>query len=285
MLSLSQRFVQRSRALFADTANEPTQIPVLGEIPWLANHVYAAHYPPDVSDSAGMEPELAGVDVAYRQLAATLVRRKAWMSSGSRLVLTSLDDGPTPSWMAMRLACYLSRTGQRVLLVEGDFQNPTVHQAFDIPLDFSVGLMGVLEHCRQGLEREREFSGEESLGRRMGYCLEQTLPVAGLPLLRVLPLAGPERLLRPFTATEVDACLHHPSTALFFQGLQGYFDWILIDTAPFVQQAEPLILALQSDGMLLMAGWRMEAERLQALQAMAAVNQLSIWGMVVHAPL
>ena len=120
----------------------------------------------------------------------------------------------------MNLAISLAISGKSVILVDADLWRPKIHRAFG--LDNGTGLTSVL-------------LGAATLGEAV-----DPTPIEGLRVLTSGPLP-PE----PFRA------LGSEKARNLFETLQGVADTVVVDSAPVLVVADPLILSRYADAVLL----------------------------------
>jgi capsular exopolysaccharide synthesis family protein len=135
------------------------------------------------------------------------------------IVVASPDSGASKTTVCANLGVVLSRAGNSVLIVDCDLHGPAVHTIF--------GLRNL-----QGLENV--LAGE----RRLQEVQQE--PLAGLKVVTAGPAPPyPAELL---SSKRFKALLNQVSTE---------FDYVLIDSPPLETVPDPLILATQCDGVLL----------------------------------
>jgi polysaccharide biosynthesis transport protein len=164
------------------------------------------------------DPRAPGA-VAYRMLRLSLGFTRAPKSVRSLLV-TSAEAGEGKTTTASHLAITFARAGQRVLLVDCDLQNPSLHRVFGLPLQ-----PGVTEMIRAGSASD---------------CSGLSTHVEGLDLL-------PAGESAPDTAESLSG--DQAQSAL--EVLAERYDLLVIDTSPVLHAAETLVLASRVDEVLL----------------------------------
>ena len=135
------------------------------------------------------------------------------------IVLTSPGAGEGKSITCANLGVVLAQAGKNTLVVDCDVRRPAMHKIFG--LHNAKGLIDVL--------------GEEwALHKAWQEPLEN---------LKVIPVG-----LMPFNPTEL---LGSGRFAEFLKRVRGEFDYVLMDSSPVRLVSDPLILASQVDGVLL----------------------------------
>jgi capsular exopolysaccharide synthesis family protein len=177
----------------------------------------------------------------------------------SVIVLTSPGPKEGKSTTCANLGVVLAQAGKRTLIMDCNFRKPVLHEIFGLPN--SSGLVNILtgEHNSQGAVLEEPF-----------------------PNLKV---ATPGRI--PHNPTEL---LSSGSFAQFVDQARQGFDYVLIDSPhllmdsyPIGPSADPVILATQADGVLLVldAHSTREEPLREAVRALKSVRA-NIIGAVVN---
>lgn len=155
---------------------------------------------------------------AYRTLRTSLLYS---LVDNPPKVITITSPGPQEgkSTTCANLAVVLAQAGKSVLLLECDFRKPVVHGIFE--LRHLRGIVDVLAGERDAQEVWHE-------------------PMQGLKVMTVGPvptnpadLLGSERFAR------------------FLDQMRREFDYVLIDAPPVQTVSDPMIIAAQGDGVLL----------------------------------
>jgi polysaccharide biosynthesis transport protein len=167
------------------------------------------------------------------------------------LVITSPAPGDGKTTVSANLAISLTQAGYRVVLIDGDLRKPRVHEAFGI--DNSRGLIDVV---------------------RDGVSVHDVVMDPGIPKLRIIPSGGgtdqPTELLGgPRMAEAVEAC-------------KKASDFVIIDSPPVVAVADPSVLAMNSDGIVIVM--TQETGRRTLIQARTQLQRVGarILGVVVN---
>jgi capsular exopolysaccharide synthesis family protein len=137
-----------------------------------------------------------------------------------KLLITSPLPKEGKTLSAINTAITFSLLRSRVVLIDADLRNPTIHRVLGIP-----AMPGLVEYLEGGIDLEDALRYLEPLG--MFY----------LPAGRAAPESG-ELLQRPKLRELMDQ-------------LDELFDWIVIDSAPVNLFADAPALATLVDGVLL----------------------------------
>ena len=196
---------------FPDEVERFTGLPLIGVIP----KVNVNKSSPE--DQATREPRSALAE-AYRSVRTALQFSTA-RGAPRTIVVTSCTKNEGKTTSAMALAVALSQMGKRVLLVDGDMRNPTLHQMFDT--DHSSGLSNVLSSDADPI----------SVTRKTDFPNLYFITAGPMPPNPAELLSGPGlvNLLDP------DA---------------SHFDHIVIDAPPILGIADAIILCNQVDASL-----------------------------------
>ena len=170
----------------------------------------------------------------FRVLATRLANIR--QSSPLKVVqVTSSIVGEGKTVVACNLAATLAkRSGQSVLLIEGDLRKPAVCPMFGLPL-----LEGIGE-----LWRQKEKSPSEFMRR---------IADTSLCLLPAGNVAHPVAVLQSGRMADL------------IEQVAGWFDWVVVDTPPMLPMADSNLWARLADGTLLVV--REGVVRRRALQA------------------
>ena len=167
--------------------------------------------------AAVLDPSGAASE-AYRALRTNLLY--AFVDEPPKVILlTSPGPKEGKSTTCANLGVVLAQADKSVLLVDCDLRRPTMHQTFGLR-NFR-GVVDILVDKRNPQEIWYEF-------------------MAGLKIITAGPLPpNPAEILGSRRFTE------------FLEKMRGEFDYILVDAPPVEAVADPVILAAQADGVLL----------------------------------
>jgi len=210
-----------------EDAERKLHMPLLGTTPFVADIS-----PQELEDRQG---ELAE---AYYSIRATVDFASANASNKTMLV-TSSQPGEGKTTTAIALARDFARIGRRVLLVDADLRNPSMHRVFSIPKEH--GFIDVLMKHR---------------------TLEDTIVKHEIPGLHLLPLG-------PIPPNPVQI-LSSNLIADFLAEMRNRYDVIVLDTAPVMGLADAPMLSRIVDFVVLIV----EANRAHYGQARSAVRRL-----------
>jgi capsular exopolysaccharide synthesis family protein len=197
----------------------------------------------------GTRPALVGdaataFNEAFRRIRAT-VALSADHQGMSRVLVTSTAPQEGKSLVAANLAVALARTGQRVLLIDGDLRRPVLHKTFGIKA--VPGLSDLL-----------------TKDANAGTAIHTT----DHPNLFVLPCGS--------TNVAAAELLSSPSLPLLLSALDSKFNWIIFDSPPIGPVADACIIAPMVQRTLVVVA----ADMTLAAAAGAAVDQLKAAGVV-----
>lgn len=169
-----------------------TDLPLLVEIP--------------ASSSSGKEQnneqeiDPAGY-AAFRRLSVNVISRSAKPGYSSFLV-TSSEQLEGRSTVVANLAWALSESGRRVIVVDSDFQSPTIHTLFGLPNH--IGLSNILQE-QEWLVRQRTqpMNGTSPILNRMGMGKAVAVATNGV---------GHAHELTPSNGMAMATEIHHEAT-------------------------------------------------------------------------
>jgi capsular exopolysaccharide synthesis family protein len=169
------------------------------------------------------------------------------------VVVSSAGPSEGKSTAVINLGMVMAQTGTRVLLMDTDMRRPRLHRAFGLPDDVGVSSLVV---------------GEGSL--------ERAIKSTDVPNLFVLP-CGP---LPPNPAE----LLHARAFAELLEKLKERYDCILLDSPPLGPVSDALVLAKQSDGILLVlkAGGTHREQAKRAIRSLRDVKARIIGALLNH---
>ncbi len=174
---------------------------------------------------------------SFRVTLASLMLGNATGRRHQVILVTSPSPGEGKTTTTSNLGTALAETGRSVLILDGDFRRPRLHQYFELSNDW--GLTNIL-------------------------AAEGTVEMMGLPTsvkgLTVLP-NGPK-------PDSVPRLLYSPELRRFFQTARERYDIVLIDAPPVLEVADARLLGKFADGVVLVlrSGATDRADALQAYQ-------------------
>ncbi|HEX8322624.1 MAG TPA: CpsD/CapB family tyrosine-protein kinase, partial [Tepidisphaeraceae bacterium] len=185
-------------------------VPLLGTLPRVAGHTPAelAKLSFDASDTEAAE--------AFRSVRTSLLFGAEHCQT---IAITSPATGDGKTTLASNLAILLAQSGKRVVLIDADFRQPSLHGVFGV--DNAIGFSGVL-------------GGEdiESTVRRS--------PVEHLDLLT----SGPQ-------SNDVSQQLNSPRFTDVLRHLKSRYDHVLFDTSGVIGSNDARVIAAGCDTTLL----------------------------------
>jgi capsular exopolysaccharide synthesis family protein len=185
---------------------------------------------------------------AFRGIRTTLYF--STQSDNAKVIqVTSPNMGDGKTTLATNLAVSIAQSGKKILLIDGDFRRPRLHQMFN--LSAKVGLASVIQD-------EAE--------------LPDAIQATTVPNLSILP-CGP----RPHNPAEL---LTLPRFKEILEVLRDKYDLILVDTPPLLAVSDPSVVASAVDGVLLTIrvskNGRPHAERARDILATLEANVLGV---------
>lgn len=163
----------------------------------------------------------AAVDTVKRL--AAIVSARAQHDGAHTMAVVSAERGEGRTTVASSLAVGLAQSGRSVLLIDGDFRAPAVHETFRVPN--TLGLSGLLTNPKATLRRATVASSVENLD----------LVPAGTSVVRTIDVTGPR-------------------LKSVLEDAKARYDVVLLDTSALLGDVDALQLAHAVDGVLLVAG-------------------------------
>jgi capsular exopolysaccharide synthesis family protein len=205
----------------ADEVEHVVQLPVLAEIPSVGRKT---NLDDEVSQAElkliALHRPQSLLAESYRSLRASLLHQGR---APQVLAVTSCLPSEGKTSTAINCAVVLAQQGARVLLIDADLRNPTVHEALGLARD--PGLSGVLAGVSQSAEV---------------IAIAQLLPNLAI-LTAGAPTTFPAEMLGSARMTSL------------VQNLRGSYDHIVLDTPPSLIFTDAVAMSGEVDAMLLVA--------------------------------
>ena len=188
---------------------------------------------------------------AFRRLRVNLLK----ITEGNEiktLMLTSSQPQEGKTTLSANLAISLYETGRRILLIDGDFHQPALHEIFEISNEF--GLSNVLQGSMPSSDaiQKSDFDGLDILSSGPNYSYTTEL----LEPSRISPL---------------------------FDELMKEYDLILVNAPPYLGIADAVQLSPSMDGIILVAMRGMvRADALQATCLELTNNEANLLGVIIN---
>lgn len=216
LLGISGAFLREFMDDSVKNVNElerSSQLPVLGIVPEVLNNT-----PSQLAQLTIREPK-SGVAESFRSL-RTAMRFLLKNENGGIIFVTSACAGEGKTTSAINLACAYANAGSRVLLIDADLRNPSLHKMLNVnaPLGLADYLSGRFE--------------AENLIHTTNVLRLSLIPAGRLP-------EDPAELLSSASMQELIETAHKE------------YDHIIIDGPPVLGLADALILSSLADTTLL----------------------------------
>jgi Mrp family chromosome partitioning ATPase len=254
------------RAAFVE---ETLGVPVLATIPWICDeHWQYYRQRGRLEVMAGVEP---GVLNAYYDLTLHLKGQRRRLGCRS-LLFASLQRERGQAVIMGNLAFCLAQGGERVLLVDADLRSPSLHRLFHHELDYDSGLPELINSISERLYQDKEPPLYEI----------QTLLASSVRPSDMHP--NLDYLNAGLALEQRFEFLGARGFASLIQAAQTDYDWILVDSPPFLDQPDAAILLGWLDGLVLLV--EREADENQVALAHRKVQKLNSTtvGMVLRGP-
>ena len=162
------------------------------------------------------------VSEAYRTI-RTNVQFSAVNKDLKTIVITSATANEGKSTTISNLGVVMAQAGQKVVIMDCDFRNPTQHKIFQLP---NKGLSNCIAMHKSVME------------------IIQHTDVEGLDVLTSGPVApNPSEILSSKRMDEV------------LEVLGREYDYVLIDTPPILPVTDAAVMAAKVDGVIMLTAW------------------------------
>jgi capsular exopolysaccharide synthesis family protein len=226
---------------FPDEVERVLGVPLMGVIPKIRSKRSSSK---PIALEVHDDPRSA-IAEAYRSVRTALQFSTA-EGAPKRLVVTSTTRNEGKSTTSLALAINFAQMGQRVLLIDGDMRNPTVHKLLGIPNDF--GLSNLLSSDNRG---------------------DKMITATSIPNLSVLT-AG------PIPPNPVDL-LTGPKLLLLLNITAALgIDYVIVDAPPMLGLADSVVLGNQLQNVLFVV----QASSTRKAQIKNALRRLRQAGLV-----
>lgn len=271
VLSIATREVLTSqRGVRADFIEKMLGLPVLAMIPWLPDEQRRG-----LRGRAALEVTTTTVDPqvlkSYHNLALNLkVQRN--QSQQNALVLSSVLEPGENSIIMANLAFCLAQSGERVLLIDANLRKPNLHTLFNHELDYDNGLLELINSISDRLYRKKDVYADEVL-----ELIGAVATPSGLhPQLDYLN-AG-------LVLENTFEFLNSKGFSSLIQASKIGYDWVLVDSPPFLEQPDGAVLLGYLDGLLLIVEKDAEESQITAVCNKVAKLHSTIPGVVLRKP-
>ncbi|MGH7273429.1 MAG: GumC family protein [Nitrospiria bacterium] len=179
----------------------------------------------------------------------------------------SLSEGKTTS--AINIAITMAQIGKRVLLIDADLRQPTIHEVFGLQKD--PGLTEILMGSRSWQEAIRTVS--DLLVGPLG--VDEIIGSPGIDKISIITSGS-----IPLHPAE---CIDSPKMEGFLKEVREHFDLVVVDTPPILPVADAVILGSKVDGVVLIyqAG-RVPRIVLKRAKQLMDKGQANVLGVVLN---
>lgn len=236
--------------------------PVLAVLP--DTHHAAGHHASDVAVS-GLNYELVRT---YQDFALNMkVHRDTCQENA--FVLSGLNSNTEHSVVLANLALYLAQSGERILLIDANLRAPRLHHLFGHTLDYENGLIELINSISECLFRKKEVYADDILP----LIQQVAIPSDAYPQLDYIN-AG-------LVMEHTFEFLNSKGFSTLMRTAKLGYDWVFIDSPPFLQEPDGAILLSYADGLLLFVENDTTQTQLMALKRKIAKLHASIPGVVL----
>ncbi|XCN75096.1 MAG: CpsD/CapB family tyrosine-protein kinase [Candidatus Electrothrix aestuarii] len=190
---------------------------------------------------------------SFRTLENTIFRYKE-KENVQTILITGVERRVGTSTAAFNLAliCAKDMPQQKILLIDTDISSPSLHKSFDFPPS-----PGAIDF----------FYGEA--------MLSEVVQESFLPNLKLIGLGGNSKeSISPFT---------RQSFQDFLQFVKKHYDFIFIDSAPWLNSSHTQRVSLQTDGVIVVAeAYRTHIETVTELYHKLQLNNIFLLGSFLN---
>jgi capsular exopolysaccharide synthesis family protein len=223
-------------------------LPLLGVLPY--SRISGFRKYPSLVKAPLLYPDISYVELL--QHLSSIVRHAGNKENHKTLLITSACPREGRTSITANMGIALAQRGQRVLIVDGDLRNPSLHEAF--PIDGTAGFSNLLQAGGDPKDYVKQTEVQN---------------------LFFLP-AGP---FPPMPS----ALLESASVPGVMERLKEGFDWVLIDSSPLLEAPETVALAEWTDAVLwVIASGQTSGERAAWAKRSLSLMNCSILGVVLN---
>jgi capsular exopolysaccharide synthesis family protein len=228
--------------------HEILRLPLLGVLPDSRASAFREYA--SIIKAPLLHPEIPYVE--FLQHLASIAHHAGNQENNKTLLITSACPREGRTSLTANLGIALAQRGQRVLVVDGDLRNPSLHEAFSV--DGSAGFSDLLQAGGDPKEYVKQTEVENL------FCLP----------------AGP---FPPMPS----ALLESASVPSMMKALKEAFDWVLIDSSALLEAPETVALAQWADAALwVIASGQTSGERAAWAKRSLTLMNCSILGIVLN---
>lgn len=268
ILAISTHTVVTQQTVRPDWLEKAYGLPILAMIPWLPEAQWQNFRRRGTLEmtASSLNPELVK---AYQDLALNLkVQRN--LRGQNTVVVSSLMKNAGKSFVLANLAFCLAQSGERVILVDANLREPRLNDTFNHTLDYERGLPEVINTISEALYRSEQLEVQELLP----VIQRAAIPSEVHPQLSYLN-AG-------VSLDNTFEFLNSKGFGALIHVLKESYDWVLIDTPPFLQSPDAAILLGYAESLLLLAEAGCDESQILAVQHKVARLNSAIMGIVLR---
>lgn len=228
--------------------HEILRLPLLGVLPFSRTSGFRKY--PSLVKAPLLYPDISYVE--FLQHLASIVHHAGNKENHKTFLITSACPREGRTSLTANMGIALAQRGQKVLIVDGDLRNPSLHEAFSI--DGTAGFSNLLQTGGDPREYTKQTEVKD---------------------LFLLP-AGP---FPPMPS----ALLESASVPRIMETLKEGFDWVLIDSSALLEAPETTALAQWTDAALwVITSGQTSGERAAWAKRSLTLMNCSILGVVLN---
>jgi len=228
--------------------HEILKLPLLGVLPFSRTSGFRKY--PSLVKAPLLHPDISYVE--FLQHLASVVHHAGNKENCKTLLITSACPREGRTSLTANMGIALAQRGQKVLIVDGDLRNPSLHEAFSI--DGTAGFSNLLQTGGDPKEYTKQTEVQNL------FCL----PAGPFPPM-------PSALLESVSVPSV------------METLKEGFDWVLIDSSALLEAPETIALAQWTDAALwVITSGQTSGERAAWAKRSLTLMNCSILGVVLN---
>jgi polysaccharide biosynthesis transport protein len=238
------------------------KVPVLAIIPWIPDSTWKRSRKTGTLDVL-IHPVNPEVLNGYQDFALSLKARNNTHTNRNALSFATLMIEPHYPAIIGNLAYCLAQSGDRVIVVDANLRNPTLHHLFQQPLNYELGLTELVNRISELLFNKPDVPEEELFTIISRYLLPSRVHS------QLFYINAGVKLENPFEF------LNSKGFLALVQALKKQYDWVLFHSPPFLGSPDTAVELGYLDGIVLLVD-KLATEQ-QLYRATQKITSLQAW--------